>query len=746
MEMLLRAGFSNAVAATVLAVFVFAITRVWRNQFAANVLWLIVLLKLVTPPLIEVPLPFLDQVTLFQPHEERDPESEDRDEEELLRRDDGGDFVGSTSLPEAMVTGHVDQPLNVETVAPDQSALSLAGLRSSFPTTAGTIVAFVWFGGSALWILVTTCRICRFDHLLRHHTWESDALQREAEPLAKRLGLSASPQVRLTDSPIAPLLWSSWHRPIILLPAALLRELSSTQVLTILSHELIHLRRRDYWIRRLELSVLVFYWWHPIAWWSIRQLREAEEQCCDSDVLEMHPDKGQYAEALLKTIEYANGRPAGLATASAFGHATQLKKRMSMILQDRLATRLTPSARTALVTMAVILLPLSACGPQNKTETESSPSALVQKTGKGGTDSDASVEKEKPIAEAVRSAALREKNVGRTVADQRAAEAHQDLIHSVERNEKPYKNLELTLTSVYEHLTQNAESKESYRIETQTSIVLQGEKFRRHETQKRTGRPSVAYRARRGNQRKRRSAGSFSRFRTTEAIEVFDGQTHRSFSKHDQMAAAIGNQQLSKSSGQVSDKPPSLTNLARPHMFLIESGCPRVPLSIYLKGAEAVLAHPNPSYFTGDVEVLILGDAEFQGMQCLKILIDTILSDGTRHNGWELWLAKDRNLIPVRKLGYTYRWSRDMPIAESTVDEWKELREGVWFPMKAHTNRYHSQTVKEHGKQVLSWRKQYVVASISFDPKTATGETFSKLDFPPGTEVRVIQGGAETSP
>lgn len=132
-----------------------------------------------------------------------------------------------------------------------------------------------------MWILVTIYRIARFERLMRRQAWKSDALQRQAESLAERLGLPACPQVRLTDAPIAPLVWSSWRRPIILLPAALLRELSGPHVLTILAHELTHVRRRDYWVRRLEMLVLVLYWWHPIAWWAIWRLRESEEQCCD---------------------------------------------------------------------------------------------------------------------------------------------------------------------------------------------------------------------------------------------------------------------------------------------------------------------------------------------------------------------------------------------------------------------------------------------------------------------------------
>jgi len=48
---------SNLVFATLLAVLAATLTRLWRNPQFAHALWLLVLVKLVTPPLILLPLP-----------------------------------------------------------------------------------------------------------------------------------------------------------------------------------------------------------------------------------------------------------------------------------------------------------------------------------------------------------------------------------------------------------------------------------------------------------------------------------------------------------------------------------------------------------------------------------------------------------------------------------------------------------------------------------------------------------------
>ena len=47
----------NTVVAIIIAIFVYGLTRIWRSPQFAHVLWLLVLLKLVTPPILRIDLP-----------------------------------------------------------------------------------------------------------------------------------------------------------------------------------------------------------------------------------------------------------------------------------------------------------------------------------------------------------------------------------------------------------------------------------------------------------------------------------------------------------------------------------------------------------------------------------------------------------------------------------------------------------------------------------------------------------------
>ncbi len=53
---LLEIALSNAIVASLLAVFAFAVGRMCRRPALTHSLWLLVLLKLLTPPIIQIPI------------------------------------------------------------------------------------------------------------------------------------------------------------------------------------------------------------------------------------------------------------------------------------------------------------------------------------------------------------------------------------------------------------------------------------------------------------------------------------------------------------------------------------------------------------------------------------------------------------------------------------------------------------------------------------------------------------------
>ena len=156
------------------------------------------------------------------------------------------------------------------------------------------------------------------------------------------------------------------------MPSELWPHLSGSQQTALIAHELAHLKRKDHWIRWLDLAVAGLYWWHPVVWWARRGLREAEEQCCDAWAVWATPRGSRsYAAALLAALEFVSGAPTtGVAAAAAVisgrGHVSFLKRRMRMIVQARTPKALSWAGRLGVLGLAALILPLAPTWAQNQ--------------------------------------------------------------------------------------------------------------------------------------------------------------------------------------------------------------------------------------------------------------------------------------------------------------------------------------------------------------------------------------------
>src|SRR5262245_18528592 len=98
------------------------------------------------------------------------------------------------------------------------------------------------------------------------------------------------PEVLLVPGPVPPMVWAIGFTRV-LFPAGLLDRLDSGGRHALLIHELAHVRRRDHWVRWLELLVLALYWWYPLVWLARYRLQASEEECCDAWVVDELPSR-----------------------------------------------------------------------------------------------------------------------------------------------------------------------------------------------------------------------------------------------------------------------------------------------------------------------------------------------------------------------------------------------------------------------------------------------------------------------
>ena len=351
MEWLVQSMLSNAVAVTALAALVAILGRSCRRPAWIHGLCLLAFLKLVTPPFVPVAMPDLWISSMPVPAEVGPARS----------APDHGHAMGPASALTLLDTIE-DQP-HVESGGGETFT------DSHPPTTWNrqSLVLGLVFAGALSWWSLAALRIVRFQRVLRDVAPMPGEWQARIGELARQMALRRTPTVCLVPGEIPPMLWAVGRRPRLLVPRSLWEILSEDQRRSLILHELAHLKRRDHWVRWLELFAIGLYWWHPAVWWLRRALREAEEQCCDAWVVWTMPGEARtYATALVAALEYVSGVRTIPAAASVVasatlgnGHVSCLKRRLRMIVRAKTPQRLSLVGRFAFVGLAALLLPLA---------------------------------------------------------------------------------------------------------------------------------------------------------------------------------------------------------------------------------------------------------------------------------------------------------------------------------------------------------------------------------------------------
>ncbi len=137
---------------------------------------------------------------------------------------------------------------------------------------------------------------------------EEGSLSVQYEKIALQMKIKHVPEVYLSDEAASPFLFGVF-RPRMVLPKQVAAKLNSSDLDSILLHELSHWRRRDPWIGWLQVLGQSLFWFHPLVWWANARLRHERECVCDEAVLRIGAcEPAEYGEALLGVLSAARGR------------------------------------------------------------------------------------------------------------------------------------------------------------------------------------------------------------------------------------------------------------------------------------------------------------------------------------------------------------------------------------------------------------------------------------------------------
>ncbi|HVK07314.1 MAG TPA: M56 family metallopeptidase, partial [Gemmataceae bacterium] len=357
--------YSNALGAAVLAVIAAVLIWTFRPGPAVrHALWLVVLVKLVSPTglWVSVPLPVESPVaedavvTLPQPPSPPAPEPED-----VVIIERRFEIVGPLGQDVEQVEWAADAEVVVDARA-EVDETDVATLTARVEAAAaepasfdyGTLLIAAWVLGAGYFAWRSVRESLKFSGFARRSVPAPDHLRAEVAAVARKLGVRA-PAVRVLTGLTSPLMWCL-GRPVLLWPAGLDARLKGDGRKAVIAHELAHLRRRDHWVRRLEMAAVLFHWWNPVFWVARRRLRADAELACDAWAAGQ-ADRRAYAEALLEVCSFNHRRrPAPAVGVSGEGRRA-MQERLTMIMKDRVPCRLAFGAKLVVALMAVAAVP-----------------------------------------------------------------------------------------------------------------------------------------------------------------------------------------------------------------------------------------------------------------------------------------------------------------------------------------------------------------------------------------------------
>lgn len=315
--------------------------RLLKRPALTHLLWVLLLVKLVTPPIWQIPL--IDQQWVSaQIHSVTAPFVIQTERIDASRRTSMAS-VGETPRPTKATARPRSRPRTLadqdkRPIAAPKSTMEVVTsvLRSSgFQQLLLTGLMLAWGIGSLIWFAMQGYRCIRFRLSLAQGCAAPPELQQFSDKLAQRLGLPSSPTVWLMPGVMSPMLWGSGESTLLIFPELLLERLEQDAAGTLLTHELAHYRRRDHLVRIVALMATGFFWWHPVVWWARRSIEAVEEECCDALVLRSAaaPAK-RYAEAILDTVDFlAEFRLRLPPLATGLGQLPFLRQRLTWIMR-----------------------------------------------------------------------------------------------------------------------------------------------------------------------------------------------------------------------------------------------------------------------------------------------------------------------------------------------------------------------------------------------------------------------------
>jgi beta-lactamase regulating signal transducer with metallopeptidase domain len=253
-----------------------------------------------------------------------------------------------------------------------------------------------WFFGAVLFLFRLIAQLTEVRKLRKNsQPFENLEIQTLTDRLVISLGIRRKIEVRTTERAHSPVTFGVLT-PVILLPAALVFQLSPAHLEAVIAHELAHVKRNDYLSNLLLSTLEVLFFFHPCYWWMSQTVKELRENAADELALKAGISSTDLANALAEVLQFASHHPPELSLAAGKKRNPTLLRIKRMLGYPTENYPQTPLISIPMVLTLLLCAGLVASAPQDSApmrasfEQNSELSGLVylhDTTGKSGMDS-----------------------------------------------------------------------------------------------------------------------------------------------------------------------------------------------------------------------------------------------------------------------------------------------------------------------------------------------------------------------
>ncbi len=285
-----------------------------RSAHVRYLLWLVVVAKCLTPPVVQVPLPVLP---------------------------DQAPVTVSPGAPVAWLYGGMTEqpvpqtppPAPSSPVPPAQPPTPIAPAREPPHLTTAQRLAVGWLSGLALFLCAAGIKMAGTIRWLHRERRTLPAkTQNSLAETFHALGMKRPPRTWLIEGIGQPFVWGVL-RGDIYLPQRFTEIEGEEHRRNILAHEIGHVLRLDAAVNSLQILAQAIFWFHPLIWWANQRIRREREKCCDEmAIAHLGARPRDYSAAIVTTLMQAQESVRPVPSLAVAGPVKNIEERIRAML------------------------------------------------------------------------------------------------------------------------------------------------------------------------------------------------------------------------------------------------------------------------------------------------------------------------------------------------------------------------------------------------------------------------------